>query len=109
MEKLQKNYTASNLNPEDLELFKSIFDYSELRGAFIGNKNESIEAHYIRVYGFRYWDSSSIEEYDNKALDFNSKTKNAKIEITSYDDYEVEWDNDRSYPASFQLMIKPNN
>lgn len=109
MEKVQKNYTVSTLNAEDLELFKSIFDYSELRSAWLGTANESIEAHYIRVYGFRYWDPFTIEEYSNKALDFNSKAENSIIEITDYSDYEVEWDGDRSYPASFQLMIKPNN
>ena len=104
METVLKNYTISEIDAEDLELFKTIFDHSELRSEFIGKPD-----HYVRVRGFRYWDLSTIEEYENKALDFNSKSKNIKIEITGYEDSEIEWDNDRSYPAAFCLMIKSNN
>jgi hypothetical protein len=33
----------------------------------------------------------------------NEQTSEYRFEITGYDDYEVEFDNDRSWPASFQF------
>jgi hypothetical protein len=98
---IKHNYTLSNLSREDIEKFKSIFDYDEVRSS----SSPSIERHYIRVYGFRYWDEESINEYDSKVEQLNSILENHYIKIDEYDNYEMEYDGDRSYPASFTFSI----
>jgi hypothetical protein len=95
------NYTLSNLSKEDIEKFKSVFNYDEVRSSM----TSSIERHYIRVYEFRYWDEESINEYDTKVQKLNSLLENHYMEINEYDDYEMAYDGDRSYPASFTFSI----
>jgi hypothetical protein len=98
---VKHNYTLSNLSKEDLEKFKSLFNYDEVRSSM----SPSIDRHYIRVYGFRYWDQDSISEYESKVQKLNSELENHYMKINEYDDYEVEYDGDRSYPASFSFSI----
>jgi hypothetical protein len=98
---VKHNYTLSNLSKEDIEKFKSLFDYDEVRSSM----SPSIDRHYIRVYGFRYWDQESIVEYESKVQKLNSELENHYMIINEYDDYEMEYDRDRSYPASFSFSI----
>jgi hypothetical protein len=109
MERTNLNYTLSNLSPKDLELFKSIFDYSEVRGAMSSNKESVIESHYIRVYGFRYWDLTEMNNLSRSINNFNTQSESCEMRIDDYSDYEVEYDNDRSYPASYRFSIIPKN
>lgn len=107
METKQKlNHTVSNLK-SDLKLFQSLFDYNEIRSASTGSSNEVIESNYIRVYGFRYWDEIEVYNLSEKVRQFNEKSVNCTMKITDYHDYEVEWDNDRSWPAAFVFSIIP--
>ncbi len=102
------NYTIGNLSPKDLELFKTLFNYDEVRSASSAKSDGTvIESNYIRVYEFRYWDTDEVNTYNNKIKQFNDKAESCTLEITNYDDYEVEWDNDRSWPASFILETRP--
>jgi hypothetical protein len=105
MEKL--NYTLANLNVSELNVFKSIFDYNEVRSSLSSYKGKSCESHYIRVYGFRYWDLTEMNNLSKLVNLFNSKCKSSEMVIIDYQDYEVEYDNDRSYPASFTFSIIP--
>jgi hypothetical protein len=98
---VKHNYTLSNLSKEDLEKFKEFFNYDEVRGS----TSPSIERHYIRVYELRYWESSSITEYETKVNELNKLLKDHYMKINEYNDYEVEYDGDRSYPASFTFSI----
>jgi hypothetical protein len=109
MDKQNLNYTLSNLSQKDLDLFKSLFDYSEVRGAMSANKNSVTESHYIRVYGFRYWDEKEMNTLIKSVDDFNSKSESCEMRIDEYSDYEVEYDNDRSYPASYRFSMIPKN
>ena len=103
------NNTVGNLSDSDRTLFKSIFNYDEVRLASSFSEGKSIESNYMRVYGFRYWDEIEVNNLNEKVKEFNSKSEVSEMEINDYDDYEVEWDNDRSYPASFRFSIKSKN
>ena len=103
------NYTLSNLSESDLGLFKTLFDYSEVRGSMSSWNNQTIESHYIRVYDFRYWNETEMNKLLGLVNEFNTKSESCEMDITDYTDYEVEYDNDRSYPASFTFSIIPKN
>jgi hypothetical protein len=107
MERSFYDYRLSNLSPKDLELFKSIFNYDEVRGSSSGSKEQLVESHYLRVYNFRYWDEIEVNRIDEMVKEFNAKSESCIMKITDYHDYEVEWDNDRSWPASFTFSIIP--
>lgn len=101
------NQTLGNLSERDMTLFKSIFDYSEVRGSMSTWNGQTIESNYIRLYGFRYWDEIEVNKINEKVKHFNSVSESCEMKVTDYQDYEVEYDNDRSYPASFTFsMIK---
>jgi hypothetical protein len=103
------NYKLSNLNQKEREIFESIFDINEVRSSFSSSfDGSSIESNYIRMYGFRYWDNIEIDNLKEKVDRFNSLVKSVKMEVTGYEDYEIEYDGDRSYPASFTFSIIPN-
>ncbi len=99
------NQTIGNLSEKDLSLFKSIFDYNEVRGSMTSWNGQSIESNYIRLYDFRYWDEIEVNKINELVKEFNSKSESCLMEVTDYQDYEVEYDNDRSYPASFTFSI----
>jgi hypothetical protein len=104
------NYTLANLSESDLQLFKSLFDYSEVRGSMSSwNNINPIEAHYIRVYDFRYWDLTEMNNLSKLVNNFNLQSESCEMRIDDYSDYEVEYDNDRSYPASFTFSMIPKN
>lgn len=104
---VHENKTIGNLKESDLELFKSLFDYEEVRSSSFTDvkKQISIDCNYIRVYSFRYWDEQEIYKLNEKTTEFNSNSIYSDIQITSYEDYEMEYDRDRSYPASFTFSI----
>jgi hypothetical protein len=82
---------ATNTNPEDIG------------PSFRGGLNESYECNYMRVYGFRYWNKEDTERLYESVKLANEKTTDYNFVIVGLDDYEVEFDNDRSWPASFQF------
>ena len=103
------NNTVGNLSDSDRTLFKSLFNYDEVRLSFSSIDEQSIESNYMRVYGFRYWDEIEVNNLNEKVKEFNSKSEVSEMEINDYTDFETEWDNDRSYPASFRFSIKSKN
>ena len=82
---------ATNTNPENIG------------SSFRGDKDESYECNYMRVYEFRYWNKEDTERLYESVKLANEKTDEYNFEIVALDDYEVEFDNDRSWPASFQF------
>ncbi len=89
---------ATNTNPKNIG------------SSFRGGKDESYECNYMRVYDFRYWNGEDAERLYESVKLANEKTDEYNFEIVSLDDYEVEFDNDRSWPASFQFKsIKKEN
>jgi|NOAtaT_7_FD_contig_51_1773827_length_1617_multi_5_in_0_out_0_3 hypothetical protein len=102
------NHTVSNLG-SDRKLFESLFDYDEVRGAFSSWNGKPIEYNYLRVREFRYWDEKEVNKIEELVKQFNEKAETCTMYVKDYQDYEVEWDNDRSWPASFHFEIVPKN
>jgi hypothetical protein len=64
---------------------------------------KSFEAHYMRVYRFRYWSDEAKKDFEDLAKIANEQTSQYQFEINGYDDFEIEYDNDRSWPAAFHF------
>jgi hypothetical protein len=101
MEILKKDFTISSNHP-DLELLCQITKTSpdDLRGSSHGG-SEPYESNYMKVYSLRYWGSASIAELEKQIEEVNKKTSKYNFVLDGVSDYEVEWDNDRTWPASF--------
>ena len=61
------------------------------------------ECNYMRVDFLRYWEPTDMEEIYEAARLANEKTAEYKFDIIGFENYEVEYDNDRSWPASFEF------
>jgi len=73
---------------------------ADLRGSFHGGP-EPYEANYMKVYFLRNWTENAIENLSKQFAEANSKTTEYNFVIDDLSDYEVEYDNDRTWPASF--------
>ena len=63
--------------------------------------NTVLEGNYIRINSLKYWGDSDHKNL-LKALDMaNTMASEHIFEYGDICDYEAEWDNDRSWPASF--------
>ncbi len=94
--------TISNLNSDQLSVFRQIFGDEPIRPSLF----KGIECNYLRVYGFRYWDSDESNRFIEMKTRFNRSVQGVRMEIIHHSDYEVEFDGDRSYPASFTFTIE---
>ena len=80
--------------------FESTSD-PQLRSSSYSTDDKVLEGNYIRVQNFRYWNDDQHKAL-LEALDMaNTMTSEYKFEYGDIEDYEMEWDGDRSYPASF--------
>lgn len=94
--------TIKNLDKSQLIQFQEIFNKELIRTAFING----IECNYLRTPEFRYWNSHERLKIEEKKNQFNSRVIGIKMQITHWEDYEVDYDGDRSYPASFTFTIE---
>lgn len=86
-------------NFENGEVIKS--EKPTLRGSSHSTDTAILEGNYIRINSLRHWFE---QDHKNllKAIELaNTMTSEYNFEYGNISDYEVEWDNDRSYPASF--------
>ena len=104
----QLNKTHNLLSKSDLELFQSLFGNELIRLGFHSSKDKSYEYSYLREV-FRYWNLTEINRIKDKLERFNLQSEGHIIIITSYDDGEIEYDNDRTYPASFNFIVESKN
>ena len=69
-------------------------------GSYNGKKG-----YYIRVGSIDSWKDEEIEDV-KKAIELaNNQTDKYNFEYNSVSDYEMEYDGDRSYPASIQITV----
>jgi hypothetical protein len=96
------NYTISR-NHSDLQILCEATNTKpdNIGPSCRGGKDESYDCNYMRVYDFRYWNESDINQLHEAFKTANEKTTEYKFEIVDIDNYEVEYDNDRSWPANF--------
>jgi len=99
---MSNNYTIPRNHP-DLQILCDATNTKpdNIGPSFRGGINESYECNYMRVYAFRYWNGSDIDAIHEAVKAVNEKTSEYQFEIVDFDDYEVEYDNDRSWPANF--------
>ncbi len=99
---MNMNKTISNLDQNQLEIFRNIFGNEPIRPSFF----RETECNYLRVGGFSYWGSEEINKFEKKKDEFNESVQGVRMDIIYHCDYEVEFDRDRSYPASFTFTIE---
>jgi hypothetical protein len=99
-----QDFTIPSNHP-DLQILCKLTntDPDQLGPSCHGGSNGSYDANYMRVYDLRYWDETDVNRIEEAVKVANEQTSEYRFEITAYDDYEVEFDNDRSWPASFQF------
>ena len=72
-----------------------------LRSSSYSTGVKVLEGNYIRINSLRYWSDNQhkllLEAFDMA----NTMTSEYKFEYGDIEDYEMEFDGDRSYPASF--------
>ena len=87
--------------------------YSWENGEIITSKNPTVrsssystdtkvlEGNYIRINNLRYWEDSDYKSLLEAIELANTMTSEYNFEYGDITDYEVDIDNDRSWPASF--------
>lgn len=74
----------------------------ELRSSFHGGP-DAYESNYMKVNFLRYWTPEDSNTLSEQFAEANSKTSEYEFVIDDLTDYEVEWDNDRAWLASFGI------
>ena len=82
------------------------FPVPQLRGSYSGGEDEhgnyiSREGHYINFGYILRWNENEIRDLQQAIYAANERTETYIFEFDSTSDYEVEYDGDRSWDASF--------
>ena len=72
-----------------------------LRGSSHSTDTAILEGNYIRIISVDSWSDTEHKKLLEAIELANTTTSEYKFEYGDISDYEVEWDNDRSWPASF--------
>jgi len=72
-----------------------------LRGSSYSTDTAVLEGNYIRIISVDSWSDTEHKKLLEAIELANTTTSEYKFEYGDISDYEVEWDNDRSWPASF--------
>jgi len=90
-----------NIEHPDLAILcaKTNTSPSDLRSAMSPNK----EFNYLKVNSLRYWEPSDIEALKQQIAAANQETHEYEFKLHDITDFEVEYDNDRTWPASFSF------
>lgn len=92
-------------NHPDLEILANNCECeNELRGAMGSLQDYSYEGHYFRVRYLRYWSANSIEGLKNSFAKTNEQTSEYRFELIDVQDWEMEFDEDRYWDASFTFL-----
>jgi len=76
---------------------------SHLGSASSTYNGESIESNYMRVHSLKYWEDADIVILKEAFEEANELTQEYDFEFTGLMDFEVEYDNDRTWPAAFSF------
>ena len=83
---------------------------SDLRGlSSCSAEGNSYEANYIKVLYLSYWSADDIATLQEDIAKTNETTAEYRFEFDGVEDYEVEYDNDRSWPAAFRIKSHKKN
>jgi hypothetical protein len=96
-------------HPDLALLIKNTEANDSLRSASSNNGERIAEGHYLRVGYLKYWGPSSIEGLKNSFDKTNRAAQEYTFELTNVSDYEVEWDDDRYWDASFSFLAHKKN
>jgi len=103
---IRVNGTIEKDHP-DLKLLLDTCDCEDYLGSSMGSTNEiSYEGHYLKIRTLKYWSEDSIQIYTNWFSEVNEKTEQFDFQILGFDDYEMEFDRDRSYDASISFIAQ---
>ena len=72
-----------------------------LRSSSYSTDTAVLEGNYIRIISVDSWSDTEHKKLLEAIELANTTTSEYKFEYGDISDYEVEWDNDRSWPASF--------
>ena len=72
-----------------------------LRSSSHSTDAKVLEGNYIRINSLRYWEESDHKSLLEAIKLANTMTLEYKFEYGDIEDYEMEFDGDRSWPASF--------
>ena len=72
-----------------------------VRGSSHSTDTTVLEGNYIRINNLKYWEDSDHKSLLEAIKLANTMTSEYKFEYGDICDYEVEWDDDRAWPASF--------
>lgn len=72
-----------------------------LRSSSYSTDTSILEGNYIRIISVDSWSDTEHKKLLEAIELANTTTSEYKFEYGDISDYEVEWDNDRSWPASF--------
>ena len=72
-----------------------------LRGSSYSTDTAVLEGNYIRIISVDSWSDTEHKKLLEAIELANTTTSEYKFEYGDISDYEVEWDNDRAWPASF--------
>jgi len=103
MKKKENNHTIPEGHPDRKKLMKAF----ELRNNWDIRSCSSArdgEGHYINQ-GYKYWDHQPMEKYKlyRKIEELNRETIEYEFRIWFLKDYEIEYDYDRAWQASFSF------
>jgi len=91
---------------KDFEIFNEIFGTPQLKSACC----HGIEQHYIKTSSLRYWDTQEGFQFQcnltEKVNKFNQASETYTAIISSYTDWEMEADHDRTWPASYDIRFE---
>ena len=78
----------------------------DLRGTSSSIPGGSISGNYLKDHSVRTWTNMDIEKLKQQIRDANRLTEEYEFEYVGVSDYEVEWDNDRIWPADFRFVSR---
>lgn len=94
-----------NQEHADLEILaKNCECENFLRNSSGLHNNHKYEGHYFRVKYLRNWENPLIDALQNSFNKTNEQTNEHKFELIDVTDWEMEWDKDRYWEASFTFL-----
>lgn len=102
---MTSNYTIPENHPDLSILCEATKTHtSDLRGTSCSDaQGFSYEGNYIKVHYLSYWARPDIDDLRSTIDLVNETTHEYRFEFDGVEDYETEYDNDRSWPAAFRI------
>lgn len=99
------NYTIPENHPDLALLCEATKTHtSDLRSTSTSDANGfSYKGNYIKVHYLSYWARPDIDDLRSTIDQVNATTHEYRFELGWVDDYDEEYDHDRSWPAAFSI------